>query len=109
MLYQLVHIKLSLHLSFYLRRSLGGYMVGTTTGFLVGIVEALAPQSSRRIPRTCPQYHISTCSTHRRVTDSGHRLNRGLGGYCQGNVPHVPRAASYGPQLWIRSVPSSGK
>jgi hypothetical protein len=52
---QAVHMELSLQLSFYLRRSLGGYMVGTTTGFPVKIVEALAPQSRRRIPRKCLQ------------------------------------------------------
>jgi hypothetical protein len=40
-------MKLSLCLSFYLRRSLGGYTVGTTAGFPVKIVEALAPQSHR--------------------------------------------------------------
>jgi uncharacterized SAM-dependent methyltransferase len=39
-----VHMKLGLRLSFYLRRSLGGYTVGTTAGFLVEIVEALSPQ-----------------------------------------------------------------
>jgi hypothetical protein len=33
-------------LSFYLRCSLEGYTVGTTVGFRVEIVEALAPQSS---------------------------------------------------------------
>jgi hypothetical protein len=42
-LYLLVHMELSFRLSFYLRRSLGGYTVGTTTGFPVEIVEALAP------------------------------------------------------------------
>jgi hypothetical protein len=42
-LYQLVHMKLSLRLSFYLRCSLGGYTVGTTLGFSVKIMEALAP------------------------------------------------------------------
>jgi hypothetical protein len=36
-----VHMELSLCLSFYLRRSLGG----TTVGLLVKIVEALAPRS----------------------------------------------------------------
>jgi hypothetical protein len=30
-----VHVELSLRLSFYLRCSLGGYTVGTTTGFPV--------------------------------------------------------------------------
>jgi hypothetical protein len=35
-------MKLSLRLSFYLRCSLEGYMVATTTGFLVKIVESLA-------------------------------------------------------------------
>jgi hypothetical protein len=36
-------MKLIVCLSFYLRRSLGGYTVGTTAGFLVEIVEDLAP------------------------------------------------------------------
>jgi hypothetical protein len=40
-----VHMELSFCLSFYLRRSLGGYTVGTTMGFLVLTVEALAPRS----------------------------------------------------------------
>jgi hypothetical protein len=44
-----VHMELSLHLSFYLRHSLGGYTVGTITGFPVKIVEALAPQPHHRI------------------------------------------------------------
>jgi hypothetical protein len=46
-LYLSVHIELSLHLSFYLTRNLGGYTVGTTVGFSVKIVEALASQSHR--------------------------------------------------------------
>jgi hypothetical protein len=46
-LYLSVYMKLSFHLSFYLRHSLGGYMVGTTAGFPVEIVEDLAPQSYR--------------------------------------------------------------
>jgi hypothetical protein len=37
-----VHMELSLCLSFYLRRSLGGYMVGTTVAFPVKTVETLA-------------------------------------------------------------------
>jgi hypothetical protein len=41
-LYQSVHMELSIRLSFYLRRSLRGYMVGTTAGFPAKIVEALA-------------------------------------------------------------------
>jgi hypothetical protein len=36
-------MELSLCLSFYLRRSLGGYKVGTTVGFPVEIMETLAP------------------------------------------------------------------
>jgi hypothetical protein len=36
-------MKLSLLLSFQLRRSLRDYMVGTTTGFQVEIMAALAP------------------------------------------------------------------
>jgi uncharacterized SAM-dependent methyltransferase len=43
MLYPSVHMELSLRLSFYLRHSLGGYTVDTTAGFLVKIMEALAP------------------------------------------------------------------
>jgi hypothetical protein len=40
---QAVHMELSLHVSFYLRRSLEGYTVGTTMGFAVEIMVALAP------------------------------------------------------------------
>jgi hypothetical protein len=47
---QVVHMELSLNLSFYLKRNLEGYMVGTTVGFPVEIVEALAPQPHHRIP-----------------------------------------------------------
>jgi hypothetical protein len=43
MLYLLVHMELSLRLRFYLRRNLEGYMVGTTVGFPIEIVEALTP------------------------------------------------------------------
>jgi hypothetical protein len=46
-LYLLVHMELSIHLSFYLRHNLGGYTEGTTVGFPVEIVEVLAPQSHR--------------------------------------------------------------
>jgi hypothetical protein len=49
-----VHLQLSLCLSFYLRRSLGGYTVGTTARFLVEIVEALAPQISPLNPAEVP-------------------------------------------------------
>jgi hypothetical protein len=41
-LYLLVHLELRLHLSFYLRRSLRGYMVGTTIGF-PGKIAGLLP------------------------------------------------------------------
>jgi hypothetical protein len=33
------------------------------------------------------------------VTGSGHPLNGGLEGYCQCNLPRVPRAAGYGPKI----------
>jgi hypothetical protein len=39
-------MQLSLCLSFYLRHNFRGYTVGTTVGFQVEIVEALAPQIS---------------------------------------------------------------
>jgi hypothetical protein len=109
-LYLSVHIELSLRLSFYLKHSFGVYTVGTTAGFPLKIVEALAPQSHRRISQKCPQYHMSSYSTHRRVTGFGHPLNGGLGGYYQGNLPRVPWATTYGPKKpWIRSVLASGK
>jgi hypothetical protein len=100
-LYLSVHMKLSLHLTFYLRRGLWSYMVDTTAGFPVEIVEALAPQSHRQIPRECAHYHISTYSAHRRVIGNSHPLDGGLGSYRQGNIPRVPWAAGYGPKLWI--------
>jgi hypothetical protein len=46
-LYLSIHIELSLRLSFYLRHKLGGYMVGTTMGFPIEIVEVLDPESHR--------------------------------------------------------------
>jgi hypothetical protein len=104
-----VHMELSLHLSFYLRHSQGGYTVGTTAGFPVETVKALAPRSHRRIPWKCPQYHMSTYSAHHRVDGSGHPLDGGLRGYCQGLVPQVPQATGYNPKFWIQSVPSSSK
>jgi hypothetical protein len=55
-LYLSVHMELSLCLSFYLRRNIGVYMVATTVGFLVEIMEAFAPHSHNQIPRKCPQY-----------------------------------------------------
>jgi hypothetical protein len=39
-LYLSIHMELSLHLSFYLRCILGGYMVNPTTGIPIEIVEA---------------------------------------------------------------------
>jgi hypothetical protein len=38
-------MELSLHMNFYLKRSVEGYMVGTIVGILAKIVETLAPQS----------------------------------------------------------------
>jgi hypothetical protein len=72
-------MKPSLHLSFYIRHSLGGYTVDTTAAFHIKIMEALAPSSPHRIPRKHPQYHMRTCSAHCQVTGSGHPLNGGLG------------------------------
>jgi hypothetical protein len=82
-------MELSLHLNFYLRRSLRGYTVGTTTGFPVEIVEALASQSHCPISQNYPQCHMSTCSAHGRVTGSGHSLDGGLEGYYWGKVPRI--------------------
>jgi hypothetical protein len=41
----IVHMKLSLRLSFQPRRTLRGYTVGTTMGFRIMIMEALATWS----------------------------------------------------------------
>jgi hypothetical protein len=38
---------------------------------------------------------MKTYSASRRVNGPGHPLNGRLGGYYQGRVPQVPRAASY--------------
>jgi hypothetical protein len=48
-------MEFSLRLSFYLRHSFGGYMVGTTARFPIEIMEALDLQSIRQIPRKFPQ------------------------------------------------------
>jgi hypothetical protein len=50
---QIEHIELSLCLSFYLRHSIVSYMAGTTVGYPVKIMEALAPQSHHRTPWKC--------------------------------------------------------
>jgi hypothetical protein len=42
---------------------------------------------------------MRTYSADSRVTGSGHPRNGGLGGYYQGNLPQVPRAAGYGSEL----------
>jgi hypothetical protein len=47
---KVVHMELSLGLSFQLRCSLGGYTVGTTMGFRVMTMEALAPWPHHQIP-----------------------------------------------------------
>jgi hypothetical protein len=47
-------MELSLWLSFYVRRNLGAYTVGTIVGFPTEIVEALAPSSHYQIPQKCP-------------------------------------------------------
>jgi hypothetical protein len=47
-------MQLSLRLSFRLRHNLGGYKVGTTAGFQVKIVEALARQTSPLNPAEVP-------------------------------------------------------
>jgi hypothetical protein len=79
-----VHMELSLCLSFQLRHSLGGYMVGTTTGFHVETVEA---------PIVTYEYLFCLpLSTHYR-----------------GLVPRVLLVFDYGPKFWIQLVPSSSK
>jgi hypothetical protein len=49
-----VHIKLSLCLSFQLRRSLRGYTVGITVGFRIMTMEALAPWPHHQILQWYP-------------------------------------------------------
>jgi hypothetical protein len=48
-LYLSVHMELSVRLSFLPQMQPRGYTVGTTVGFPIKIVEALAPQSRRQI------------------------------------------------------------
>jgi hypothetical protein len=75
---------LSLRLSFYLRRGLGGLHGGPHHGIPSrdrgGCGLAISPLNPIE------------------VTSSGHLLNEGLGGYCWGNIPRVPRVPSYGPK-----------
>jgi hypothetical protein len=47
-------MELSLCLSFYLRRNIGGYTVGTTAGFPIKTVVALAPRYHRGVPQKHP-------------------------------------------------------
>jgi hypothetical protein len=91
-----VYMELKLCLSFQPRHSLGGYMVATTAGFWVVILEALASWSHFQISRWFPQYHMSTYSTSYRANGSGHLLDGRLRGYYQGLVPRVPCVTDYG-------------
>jgi hypothetical protein len=52
---------------------------------------------------------MSTYCAHQRVTNFGHPVNGGLGGYCRGLVPRVLLVTGYGSNFLIRVVPSSGK
>jgi hypothetical protein len=101
-----VHMELGLRLTFQLRCDLRGYTMGTTTGFLVITMDALAPWPHLRNPQRHLQYHMSTYSAFHRVNISGHPLNGRLGGYYRGLVLRV---TGYSLEIWIRWVPSSGK
>ncbi len=83
-----LHMEISLRLSFYLRRSLGGYTVGTTTAFLIEIVEALAPQTSPPNPTEVPAV---ACEHLFRLLLRGHifvtHSNGRHMGYYQGKLP----------------------
>jgi hypothetical protein len=48
---------------------------------------------------------MNTYSAHRRVTGSGYLLNRGLGGYYQGNLPRVLWATGYVPNFGYNRFP----
>jgi hypothetical protein len=57
-LYLLRHMELILRLSFYLRRCLGGYTLGTTMGFPVEMVGTCSTQGSRATAGVIyPRYH----------------------------------------------------
>jgi hypothetical protein len=81
-------MQLILHLSFHLIDSLKSYTVGTTAGFRVKIVEALARQTSPPTPTKVPTvacehlFHLSLRG-HIFVTHS----NRSHGGYYRGKLP----------------------
>jgi hypothetical protein len=81
-------MQLSLCLSFHLRRSLGGYTMGTTMGFWVEIVEALAPQTSPPNPVEVPTVAYEHLF---RLQFRGHffitRSNGRHRGYYQGKIP----------------------
>jgi hypothetical protein len=94
-LYLSIHMKLSLRLSFYLKRSLGGYTVHMTVRFQVELVEALAPMISPSNPTEVSLVPYENCSNNRRVTGFSHPLNTGLGGYCRVNLPKAPHATGY--------------
>jgi hypothetical protein len=52
---------------------------------------------------------MSTYSADRPVTGFGDPLNGGHGNYYRGLVPRELWVTCYGPKLWIRPLPSSGK
>jgi hypothetical protein len=81
-------MQLSLHLSFHLRHSLGCYMVDTTVGFQVEIVEALAPQA---LPPNLAEVPTVVCEHLFCLPLRGHffvtHSNRSHRGYCQDKIP----------------------
>jgi hypothetical protein len=81
-------VQLSLRLSFHLRHSLRDYTVGTTTGFWVETVEALALHTSLPNPievHAVANEHLSCFPLrgHFFVTLSNGRHE----GYCQSKIP----------------------
>jgi hypothetical protein len=74
-------------------------MVGTTAGFQVEIIEALAPQSHYQISRK-PTVTIGNTFSASHRGDTFYRvLNGSLMGYCEGKIPRVPRVIGYSPKF----------
>jgi hypothetical protein len=103
-------MKLSPCLSFYLRHSPRGYMVGTTMRLPGEIVEASAPKSHHRISRKFPQYHMRTYSAScREDVCSADRSTKGSGATIGALYPEYYGSPVIAQKIWTQLVPSSSK
>jgi hypothetical protein len=105
---QVVHIELSLRLSFYQKMQPWGLHGGQHCGIPSRDRGAFSPTTLPPNPSEVTPIKRTYC-TSRREDIFYRSLNGRLRGYCRSKMPRVPLATGYNPKFWISSVPSSGK